>query len=258
MIEELFSTSLALTAISNGLILQQNNLTKFQYNKTKLSGVTQEWLEWFVGFTDGEGSFSIVELKNKNFRFFFRIRLHTEDIKVLNEISNKLGLLFPFLDGNSAVLLVTDFYKITNIIIPVFVNIPLLTKKASDFNKFLKAVEIKSNIKNNNSSDSKDLESNYLAIMELKNTMNSLKLNKEYISNSKTNGSKKILISPNWLLGFVEGEGILGYKNLVPYFQIAQHSRDTDLLNFIKNYLDSLIPLPNTPILNLKLVVNKI
>jgi hypothetical protein len=94
--------------------------------------------------------------------------------------------------------------------------------------------------------------------MELKNTMNSLKLNKEYISNSKTNGSKKILISPNWLLGFVEGEGTFGYKNLVPYFKIAPHSRDTDLLNFIKNYLESLRPLPNSPILNLKLVVNKI
>jgi LAGLIDADG DNA endonuclease family protein len=263
MIKDLIPTSLASLSIpplkgSNDSIIQKNNLTKFELNNTKLPDVNKEWLDWFVGFTDGEGSFSIVELKNKNFRFFFRIRLHKDDIKVLIEISNTLGLMPPFLDGNSAVLQVTDFQKITNIIIPIFVNMPLLTKKASDFKKFLKAVEIKSNTQKNHSSDVADLESNYLAIMELKNSMNSLNLNKDYLFNTNANESQQILISPNWLLGFVEGEGTFGYKNLVPYFQISQHSRDTDLLNLIKIFLESLRPLPNSPIKNLKPVVNKI
>ena len=31
-------------------------------NSNKLE-INKEWLEWFVGFTDAEGSFSIVEIK---------------------------------------------------------------------------------------------------------------------------------------------------------------------------------------------------
>ena len=50
----------------------------------KLISINKEWLEWFVGFTDAEGSFSIVEIKNNNFKFLFRIRLHKDDINVLH------------------------------------------------------------------------------------------------------------------------------------------------------------------------------
>ena len=111
----------------------------------KLISINKEWLEWFVGFTDAEGSFSIVEIKNNNFKFLFRIRLHKDDINVLHHISSTLGLLPPFTDGNSVVLQVSDIKKITNVIIPVFKNNSLLTKKLHDFNSFAKAVEIKIN-----------------------------------------------------------------------------------------------------------------
>ena len=32
----------------------------------------------------------------------------------------------------------------------------------------------------------------------------------------------KTPIKPLWLLGFIEGEGTFGIKNMVPYFQVAQ------------------------------------
>jgi hypothetical protein len=43
-----------------------------------------------------------------------------------------------------------------------------------------------------------------------------------------------------WLLGFFEGDGTFGIKNLVPYFQIAQHNKNIKLLNLIKCSLSSL------------------
>lgn len=32
----------------------------------------------------------------------------------------------------------------------------------------------------------------------------------------------KIVVNPFWLLGFIEGEGTFGFKNLSPFFQITR------------------------------------
>ena len=48
------------------------------------------------------------------------------------------------------------------------------------------------------------------------------------------------LVSPYWVLGFVEGEGTFGYRSLVPYFQVCQHSRDIYVLDLVKKFLESL------------------
>lgn len=39
------------------------------------------------------------------------------------------------------------------------------------------------------------------------------------------------------MLGFVEGEGTFGFKNLYPYFQIAQHSKNLFILKSIEQFL---------------------
>lgn len=45
-----------------------------------------------------------------------------------------------------------------------------------------------------------------------------------------------------WLLGFIEGEGTFGFikKNLLPYFQLGQHSRNTHVLMKISDFLSAL------------------
>ena len=126
---------------TNYIIIQSHFDLK---NKLKIN---KEWFEWFVGFTDAEGSFSIVKIKNNNFKFFFRIRLHKDDINVLQEISKMLNVTSPFLDKNSAVLQITKLTDIINIIIPIFNEIPLLTIKSLQFNIFKEAVYIKHNSK---------------------------------------------------------------------------------------------------------------
>ena len=55
-----------------------------------------------------------------------------------------------------------------------------------------------------------------------------------------------LIITSNWLLGFVEGEGTFGFKSLVPYFQIAQNAKDEIILSSIKQYLESFKSLPNS------------
>lgn len=47
-------------------------------------------------------------------------------------------------------------------------------------------------------------------------------------------------VNPFWLLGFIEGEGTFGLKNLTPYFQIGQHIRSSMVINTIASYLESL------------------
>ena len=59
-------------------------------------------------------------------------------------------------------------------------------------------------------------------------------------------------------MGFVEGKGTFGYKSLVPYFQIAQHSRELNLLNIIKFFLESLKPLSALSVPNLTLKINRV
>lgn len=38
------------------------------------------------------------------------------------------------------------------------------------------------------------------------------------------------------MLGFIEGEGTFGLKNLVPYFKIGQHKRDIGIMKSISTY----------------------
>lgn len=63
---------------------------------------------------------------------------------------------------------------------------------------------------------------------------------KECISVHGENVNRKLDINSNWLLGFIEGEGTFGIKNLVPYFQIAQHSRNTVVMDSIKFFIENL------------------
>lgn len=49
-----------------------------------------------------------------------------------------------------------------------------------------------------------------------------------------------LLVNPYWLLGFIEGEGTFGFKNLSPYFQIGQHIKSLKILQGIVLYLQSL------------------
>jgi len=68
-------------------------------------------------------------------------------------------------------------------------------------------------------------------------------------------------INKYWLLGFIEGEGTFGLKNLVPYFQIGQHERSTYVMEDIRLYLKNIPNLfgftLNSPFLNSSTTIHK-
>ena len=49
-----------------------------------------------------------------------------------------------------------------------------------------------------------------------------------------------LIINPFWLLGFIEAEGSFGFKNLSPYFQVGQNIRSIELINAIREYIQTL------------------
>jgi hypothetical protein len=54
--------------------------------------LSRDFVEWFRGFTDAEGNFSLVKGKTNIFSFNFIIGLHIDDAGALEYISNTLGL----------------------------------------------------------------------------------------------------------------------------------------------------------------------
>jgi hypothetical protein len=231
------------------LIIENNNIilsifiikkpqVKF-YSNNILNNVDINWSRRLAGFVDAEGSFSIVEISNRNtIRFFFRIVLHKDDIQVFNIIANTLNLNKPRIEKkNKAVLAVTSTDQIVNIILPMSNDIALLTTKLLDFQAFSTAI----NLKLNNGSTFLTKE-NRERILILKNEMNSKRIH---------NVTFNILsesINANWLLGFIEGEGTFGYKNLVPYFQIAQLHTSKSTLNATTLVVESIKPTINSPL----------
>ena len=69
--------------------------------------------------------------------FRFRIRVHVDDIEVLNKIKKNLGIGVIRIEGNSALFVVSDLNSIREVLLPIFANFPLLTVKALDLDDFL-------------------------------------------------------------------------------------------------------------------------
>lgn len=78
-------------------------------NSSSIDHLNPNWIQWFVGFTDGEGNFYISLNSKKSFvKFRFKIALHADDLNVLQNIQSKLGIGSARLesDGKTAVFVV--------------------------------------------------------------------------------------------------------------------------------------------------------
>jgi len=200
----------------------------------------KEFIEWFVGFTDGEGCFSIRIQNEKTISLIFTIELHKDDVEVLHKIANGLGVGRVLVNKNkdSALFFISKFEDINSVLIPLFKNFPLQTTKHLDFISFADAASIIFNSRNLKKKLSLlELEK----LIDLKQSINTKRL----IINEEENKLlvDKVYISKWWLLGFIEGEGTFGYKHLVPYFQIAQNKKNLFVLKAIEAYLkEELVP----------------
>lgn len=194
--------------------------------------MSRQFIQWFVGFTDAEGNFSIVPRKGwMSVSFRFTIEVHKDDLPVLQKISETLGIGNIIVNKDSASFVVNKFKDLLDIIIPIFQEFPLQTSKYLDFTCFYEAILIKLKVEKHLLKKDMGL----LKQKKLKESMNSKRLVISEIE--KEDLKKKISINKWWLLGFVEGEGTFGYKHLIPYFQIAQHKKNLFVLEAIEKYL---------------------
>ena len=151
---------------------------------------TKEFLQWFVGFSDAESTFSIIPAQNwKNVSLRFTIEVHMDDIDVLHRIKDSLeiGNISNNKTNQSAVYFVNKLEDITSVLIPIFQEFPLQTTKYLDFSCFLEACLIKLKIKKAGLQNNESIM-DFIKIKNLKESMNS---NRLYISEQEKKIFKK-------------------------------------------------------------------
>lgn len=184
---------------------------------------------WFSGFVDGEGSFGLSVYKN-HWRWFFRIRLHIDELPTLQYIQQIVGVGRIDITSTDCVLVVDNMHDVLTIIIPLFYQYPLLTTKYLDFLDWAEAASISVKARTRKLSGP-DL----VAVHKLKAGMNTGRIH--------TSLPIPLLIDIQWILGFIEAEGTFGMKNFVPYFQVAQHVNNQHVLNGIAKYITLFVPM---------------
>lgn len=183
---------------SSSSLLHSSTEFKNEESRKEINKNTEDFLQWFVGFSDAESNFIInpVFYKNKitSYSFLFKIALHIDDMDVLKYIHDKLGIGSVRVYKNECIFNVTNkegIYKL----IEIFDKFNLNTTKYFDYIDFKKAFILYNERDRNLTAESlKD------QILDLKISMN----NKRTMFNTQNH---KIIINKNWLLGFIEGDG---------------------------------------------------
>jgi len=224
--------------------------TLFNNNKLfKLNG------NFIAGFTDGEGCFRVRISKSNERKTgwmvepIFQIGLHKKDLAILQLIQKAWGGIGSISSmGNEGVMFkVSSIKNLNEIVIPYFMKYPLLTSKQVDFELLKKVVDLM------NQKEHLTIEG-IQKIVAIKASMN-LGLSDELLVSfsdikpvSRPSTNKNKIEDPNWLAGFISGEGCFFidiYKSQTNKigsavrlkFLISQHKRDIDIMKSLPDYL---------------------
>lgn len=185
--------------------LKTKNYKTVNVNKHSLSENKAIFNQWLVGFTDGDGSFTIYS-QNGKWSLIFKISQSTYNLRVLHFIKNQLaaGKIYVEKNQNMASFTIRDLKTINNLIIPIFDQYPLLTSKYLNFSKFKTAASILSD------KTYSKLEKDKL-LMELKSTtipLNYISPAWSVVNNIVINHeTASKVMNKSWLIGFTEAEG---------------------------------------------------
>lgn len=179
------------------------NRTLLKKSQNQNTDINDQWEQWLVGFTDGDGNFHISHQGDK-WGLSYKLSQSIYNLRVLHYIKKQLGVGSITKDGTKGQYFIRDRKIIETVIIPIFDKYPLLTTKYFDYVKLKKALVIL----NNNSLSKEDKN---LKLLAIKNS----KANSDYISPAWNNAilpltdvsSINNVMSKSWLVGFIEAEG---------------------------------------------------
>jgi len=210
--------------------------------------------QFITGFTDAEGSFSIIVAKSNNLkvqwqaRLFFQISLHTKDRILLEQIKNFFGVGEIHTKTSDSLLYSVKSIADLTVIIDHFEKYPLITQKWADYEIWRQAFIL---IKNKEHLTIDGLNK----IVALKAAMNwgiSDLIKTSFpalVPVQKPLVKNKVVQDPSWLAGFASGEGCFFveiYKSKASklgmaiklVFKLTQHSKDEELMLSLKSYFD--------------------
>jgi hypothetical protein len=185
------------------------------------------FIQWFVGFSDGEGNFNI-SLRNLQNNFYnsviltFQIGLHIDDLEVLKFIQSKLNCGHISVSGSKCNYFVNDQASLIDIILPIFKVFPLNSTKYYQFLIFEKAVNLFKN-KFHLTPQGRLLMIQYYNEMIYNNSLSNFP-------------SRNIHITNFWLGGFTDGEGSFSTNKHVPRLKYENHSKEHPLFLKIQEF----------------------
>lgn len=156
----------------------------------KLPKVSNDYINWLIGFTEGDGSFVI----NKKNDITFIITQNIKNKYILEDIQSKLGYGKVIKQGKDTYRYVIQNNLECYLIALLFNNNIILPIKLISFNKWLNLL----NSKINKGKFIKKLNKNNKIDMNILNKIVVLKIN---------NKSKELLLNNSWFSGFTDAEG---------------------------------------------------
>jgi hypothetical protein len=218
-----------------GNLVQANSNKFYSTNNTSYSTLNnlslEEFAHWFSGFCDAESNFYILDLGNR-FSFYFYIKLHLDDIKVLHYLNYKLELGKVYTHEDTCTFRINKFEELHKLFNILDIK-PLNTTKYLNYLAFKEGLFLYYNQRNTQLS-LRERSIIFNKIRELKNSMNTLRT--KFILPD----THKILITPYWLLGFFEGDGSLPVSNIKSFplrFNIVQSITEKEVIEQIKLFL---------------------
>lgn len=210
---------------------------------------------WFItGFFDAESCFTIGVTKDNKYTTGWRVKLlislslHEKDEDLLLRIRNFFNVGCIYVARSDLICWSVTSLKDLEIIINHFDYYPLVTKKQIDYENFKQAFFL---LKKKEHLTNEGL----IKIVNLKSVSNfglSLVLKEAFSNIQIKNIEKPILTSnilnPNWISGFVSGDGSFGVQifrsktkigeAVKLSFTITQHIKDKDLMSNIKDFFN--------------------
>jgi len=197
-----------------------NNITTQALNQNK-----ELFFKWLVGFTDGDGTFSIAH-QNGKWSLAFKLSQHEYNIRLLYFIKSQLSIGNINKEAKTKIVnyRIIDRKKLAEVIFPIFDNNLLLTSKYFNYLKFKEAYRILEDTSLTKTQKDELMFELVKRVLPEGYISPAWKIVNNIVSN--TNEANKV-ISKAWLIGFTEAEGSFYLVNkstgrIVHGFEITQ------------------------------------